>query len=85
MPAHQPRAGQRNEGIELIAQRRPDIQQRKDDALPDDDVFHQVADGVAAQFALQIKIDAVVLQAADLLLFVVYHISTRGKTAKAFF
>ena len=67
-PRISPRAGQRNEGIELIAQRRPDIQQRKDDALPDDDVFHQIADGVTAQFALQVKMNAVVFQTADLLL-----------------
>ena len=68
LPAHEPRAGQRDERIKPVAQRRPDIHQREDDALTDDDVFHQIADGIAAQFALQVIIDAVVLQAADLLL-----------------
>ena len=68
LPAHQSGAGQRDERIEPITQRRPDIQQGKDDALTDDDVLHQVADGISTQFALQIEIDAVVFQAENLLL-----------------
>ena len=68
LPAHQPGAGQCDERIEPITQRRPDIQQGKDDALTDDDVLHQVADGISTQLALQIEIDAVVFQAANLLL-----------------
>lgn len=68
LPAHQPGAGQRDERVEPITQRGPDIQQSKDDALTDDDVLHQVADGISAQLALQIEIDTVVFQAANLLL-----------------
>ena len=60
LAAQQCAAGQGDHRIYLIAQGRPDIQKKIDDALANDNVFHQIGNRITAQLALQIIVDAVI-------------------------
>ena len=59
LPAQQRTAGERDGRIEPVAHRRPDEHQQIDGGLPEDDVLHQIADGKAPEFALEIVVDGV--------------------------
>ena len=67
LSAHHRAARERDHGIDHAAKAWPDIHEDIYDALTDGDVFHQVRDGIAAQLALQIVVDGIVVQGKTLL------------------
>ena len=62
LSVHQAIAGQRHHGIQAHTQRRPNEHQQVDGGLAEYDVFHQIADGIPAQLAFQIKADRIIFQ-----------------------
>lgn len=58
LSAQKPRARKRDQPVELQAEGRPDVHEQKHDALPENDILHQITDGIAAQFALKIEVES---------------------------